>query len=497
MEAVGRRSLKITAVWPPVNRAVWLQNLWLLTVFLLLCGFGFFAIPVWGLYVTVGRIALVVFLYILALRLMLHRGELDVRIKVGRYLLFFVLWLLWAVISLFWAGVTVNSARHVEAITVGTAMIALSLLFLSDERGARSLHRLWLIASGVFVGIAIWEVVTGTHLNGSGEANYVGIRWTYPSAVFWNPNDLATFLALALPFMFGWLTLPKGGTLGKGLVATLALASFWFVMLTGSRANIIACLAGAVLAVLLPGATGWRESIRGGVVGLLPRDNRRWQFIMVVLVMGGVLFLSMCSFFSSAIASHLELFGTLPRQVSSINAEDSSIMVRIDLVRNGFAFLGQTNYLGVGAGAFETWMTNRSVYYTGGIVNAHNWWLEMAVDYGLPIFGLLLIVYLGLLWNMFDIFRRSRDDMLKAVSLATLVALVEFPVAGTSSSGLIRNYAVWLLVTTALCTMNYHRVVQLGREEGHSRSDEKTRQGRNEGLMGSDVPPVNERSPLC
>jgi teichuronic acid biosynthesis protein TuaE len=454
MQIGGRHSIGFAGALSPVNHVTWLQKLWLVTVFLLLCGFGFFAIPLGGLNITAGRISLVMFLYLCLLALFMHQGRLDVRIKVGRYLLFFGLWLLWAVMSLFWATFTVNSARHIEGIIVGTAIVLFSLVFLNHEEGTKNVYRLWIFSATVFVGIAIWEVATGMHLSGSREAEWAGIRQTYPSAVFWNPNDFATFLCLALPFMFGMLLLVRS-TLTRALVTILLLASFYFIVLNSSRANIIASLIGIGLVLVLPGL------------------RTRFKSITMVLVVGGVLLLVGFTFLSSVSLFHFDLFKTVPQQISSVSPEDPSTAIRIDLVKNGWAFLRESHFLGVGAGGFEYWMTERPLYSAGGIINAHNWWLELLVDYGVLVFGLFLIFYLGLLWNLLWIVRSSRNQTVKIVSLATFISLVEFSVASISSSGLIRNYAVWLLLATALCIINYYRVTEQKKKDDKRPSDEE------------------------
>jgi teichuronic acid biosynthesis protein TuaE len=240
--------------------------------------------------------------------------------------------------------------------------------------------------------------------------------------------------------MFGMLLLVRS-TAAKTLVTILLLASFYFIVLNSSRANLIAALIGMGLVLVLPGF------------------RVRFKSITMVLVAAGVVLLVGYTFFSSVSVLHFDLFKTIPEQISSVSPEDPSTVIRIDLVRNGWAFLQQSHYLGVGVGGFEQWMTERPLYYTGGIINAHNWWLEMLVDYGVPVFVLFLVFYLGLLWSLFRIFRRAENQTLKVVSLAGFVSLAEFSVASMSSSGLIRNYAVWLLLATALCTLNCYRLM--------------------------------------
>ncbi len=413
-----------------------------MTIFLLLCGFGFFAVPLGGFYITAGRISLFIFLYLFLFTFFLYRGKVSINIKVGRYLLFFALWFLWAVVSLFWTSLTVNTARHIEALVIGTLLIIFSLLFLSTEDGIKSIHRLWIISTVVFIGIGIWESATGMHLTGSREAAWVGIRETYPSAVFWGPNVFATFLCLSFPFIFVLLGFLR--PLAKLLGATLILTSFYFITLVGSRANIVAFLIGACLIFLLPGV------------------RTRFKSMATTLVVVGMIVFSGYTFLSPAMSSNFDLFKTIPQQITSVKSEDPSTRIRMNLVRNGLIFLRDSHFLGVGAGSFEYWIAEAHLYYVGGITNAHNWWLEILVDYGVVIFALFLVFYIGLLWNLFHICRQSKNEILKAISLATFISLVEFSIASESASGLSREYFVWLLFATALCVINCYRLKEKG-----------------------------------
>ena len=42
--------------------------------------------------------------------------------------------------------------------------------------------------------------------------------------------------------------------------------------------------------------------------------------------------------------------------------------------------------IGFGVGNAEYYMANFAKYYTAGIINPHNWWLEILVDYGILVF---------------------------------------------------------------------------------------------------------------
>jgi len=424
-----------------VNHIAWLRKLWVVMLFLFLLGPALFAIAVGDVHLTPFRVLMPLYVYLFFLAFCVHQGRIGFDPKVGKYLLFLALWLLWAVMSLFWASPSVGTARHLVALSSGILLILFSLLFLNTEKGIRSIYGLWVTFAVIVIGIGIWEAVTGSHLSISREGQYVGIRSTYPSAVFVNPNDFATFLCLSFPFMFIGLSFLKSA-FPKVLVVLLMLTSLYFIGLASSRANIIALMLGVSL------------------IFLLPRVRDRLKPVATILMVVVVIVFLGYALSSPAMSSYFDVFRDIPRQVSSLNLDDVSTETRTNLMRNGLALLQGSHFLGVGAGGFESHMAEGSVYYTWGITNAHNWWLEILVDYGVLIFALFLAFYIGLLWNLYRIYRRSESLLLKSVSLATFISLAMFSVACLSSSGLVGALFVWFLFATALCITSRHRVAK-------------------------------------
>lgn len=426
---------------PLLSDLGWLKRLWLATILALLSGFGFFAIPLGSFYVTPGRAALALFLYLLILTFLVQHGGISVRLKVVRYLLFLALWVSWIVISLFWAPVTVNTGRHLEAIILGTVVIVVSLSFLSSEGGIRSLHRLWIISTLLFLGIGAWEMVTGTHLGFVQEARWVDpAQGHFATAVFFGPNVFSTFLALSFPFLYTLSTF-SGSMLAKAVGLIAILFSLYIIFMNGARAGIVSVLIGVSVLFLL---MAWRDKLK---------------FMAVILVAGGVIILAV---YALRLTQGFALIGwvqEVPREIASLWNEPSSIASRTSLVKNGLVFLQDSHFVGIGPGAFEYYMEQTFLFFdTEGAINPHNWWLEILVDYGVLIFGLFLAFYIGLLWNVFRVFRSTANQTLRMVALATLVSLAEFSVASMGPSGVIREYFVWLLFATALCVINLHRI---------------------------------------
>jgi teichuronic acid biosynthesis protein TuaE len=424
--------LDVRGTFPIVNELPWLKKLWVVLVFLFLLGGGLFEIPFGEFHITPFRILMPIFLYIFLLTFFLY-GKIRLNSKVGLYQLFLALWLLWEVVSIFWASAYIGTARSIEALVSGILLITFSLLFLNTERGIRSIYGLWLVFAVISIGVGIWESQTGMHLSSSNQREVIQMSETFPTGFFYNSNDFATFLTLSFPFMFTALRFLKGAFL-KVLGVVAISASFYLIILTSSRANIIAVLIGICLLFVLPGV------------------RARIKSVATPLAIGGLIMLVGFAFSVPVISSFTDSLGTIPQQILSVNPGEKSVAIRMDLIRDGLVWLQNSHFLGGGGGSFVYW----------GTTNPHDWWLEILVDYGVVIFALFLVFYLGLLWNLFRIFHSSENQTLKVVALATFISLVEFSVGSTSSSGLIGAIFVWFLFATALCIISCYRLKEKG-----------------------------------
>jgi len=432
---IGRGSAKVTGIFPAVDDTPWLRKLWIVVIAVSICGAWFFEISIRSIIIHTPMLAMLVFLYLFLISFFAYQGRINANIKVGKYLLFLILWLVWALASILWIAGWGETFKWIESLICGFVMIILSLLFLGNEKTIKNIPYLWIALNLLVIVIGIWESRTGMHLSAS---RYIGTRETYPTATFYNPNDFATFLCLSVPFLF-FLIRQSKRHLPKVLGLALIVASFYFIILNASRANIIAFLLIIGLIFLL---AGWRAKLKFISLGLL--TTGLIVPLSLTLILGNN-------------PTYLEM---LQRITSITDLSDPENIVRVDLVRNGLIFLQNSHFLGVGVGNFEYLMVNNPVYYTWGIINAHNWWLEILVDYGVLIFSLFLVFYIGLLGNLFHIFRNSRNQTLREASLATFISLAAFSISCLSSSGLSNKMFIWFLFASALCTINCYRIEQ-------------------------------------
>lgn len=399
----------------------------------------FFAPTVGGVSLMPFRIVIILCLFLTAVDIIMNHGFLDVsRIKVKPYLLFFFLWAIYSVISIIWAFDQEAALRHSSLLIIGIIIVFLFVYYLSELTSLKALYWLLLIIFVALLFIAYWEIITGNHLKMS--RYYIGtVPWKthIPTTIFFNQNDYAAFLALALPLVLVWIrhaTGLIGSVLGLCILVTGSIA----LMVTESRACQVA----------------FAMSFFFWFVFLL-KHNRK-TIIMSFCIGLFLLYLISLGAFQHTIT---ELSTLSPLTMG--NPEEVSLWVRLHLYLNAIYISGLSFPIGVGAGNAEYYMLTHKIYPVATITNVHNWWLEILVNYGVLIFLGYVITYLSILHNLWKIHKRLYNQYEIMICEALLTAWVSFVIASIASSSAVGFAPQWIYLGFILAFINYYA----GREE--------------------------------
>jgi teichuronic acid biosynthesis protein TuaE len=351
------------------------------------------------------------------------------------YFLFLLFWLGYSIVSLAWAISKGDAIRDILFLIMGVLLIYFSTYYIDNEKDLKSLFILWIICFGVLIIIGFWEHLTGNHLQISKHYNELISRVMFrPTGVFPNTNDYATFLSISIPFGIAMFRYYKQ-TLYRLLGIAIVLSAFYLIVETGSRANIIAILLEIIFIFLF-----------------LMNINRKTKFILTVSILIIVLFL----FFGNNIYQYYDkIFVEITSIGRQVNLIEGSMSVRINLIKNSLLFLYKTAGFGVGAGNAEYYMENFPQYNTYGILNPHNWWLEILVNYGVLVFAGYLLFYFRMIFNLWKIFKSNLTRIEKMICEALLVSIIGFFVASMSSSSILAFKPQWLLFAFSLSFINY------------------------------------------
>jgi len=90
------------------------------------------------------------------------------------------------------------------------------------------------------------------------------------------------------------------------------------------------------------------------------------------------------------------------------------------------------------------------------ILNPHNWWLEILINYGILIFFGYVAMYLRVLSQLWRAWHMSKSRSEKMITEALLIAIIGFPIASTSPSSIMAFHPQWLLFAFVFAFISYY-----------------------------------------
>ena len=358
-----------------------------------------------------------ILIIILLIYFMIVKNEGKIRINyyvMKKYSLqFFAIWLIYAIVSIGWVKDYALWFRACCFLALANICIIIICMFFRTSDDILTAFRLMTIMTMMHNIVGWYEVFTGNYL--FLPINRIATYSTekYPVSMFYNTNDYATFMLFSIFFAY-ICAVNSGNRFNKLLYGGTILSSITLLVMTSSRANI----AGLIMAIF-------------GLI-YFSLKNRKW--IIPLFLFLTLLFIpdSMSNIILT-IKSHLDF-----------SQNTGSNFVRLNLIKNGFCFLLSTYGFGTGAGNIEYWMNNYAVFDTGGILNMHNWWMEILAGYGIIVFSLYILFYCKLFRDMYRVYRTFENKKDKSISLGVMCIMVGYIIGSISSSSNISAEWLWV-----------------------------------------------------
>lgn len=334
--------------------------------------------------------------------------------------LFLFVWLGYSLCSYIWA--------QDRLLAVDYSMLIFRYLFLfmlfsaafRDHRLLSKLHLFLVVIAVLYIVTAVWEIVTFKHLSPS---KYYGHLYFRPTGPFYGVNDLAAFMQLFLPFLLFLPNLYSKRWIKIGALLSVLITIF-VIVVQGARIAMLAI--GAVLVWFLTFHT----------------KARTWVmiFLLIALIWGVLNY-----YVPSLLSFGWKMFS---REVNSFDAESttvqmSSINIRKQLFSETFDLVTLSGFMGVGGGNFEHYMDTDREFRTAGIINPHNWLLEIVGNFGVIILAGFLYIYLRWLYLLYMKYRSSSGRE-KSLSLMYLVSLVLYLASSSLPSSIRWHHLIWV-----------------------------------------------------
>ena len=363
---------------------------------------------------SVYRIALIIALIALIYLSTVGHGVFAWKKENAVIVFFLSVWLVYAVITGFWAIDISNWVRNVYFLAGG---VFLTIYCLNSIRSLKSFTQILLcfnMGIAVQAGIGIYEILTKDYhfidMEGVNYSYYVLSEARIPIAMLGNPNDFATLMYIGIIISAVCVVLTKQ-KLVRFFNAGLAIVFSILLVLTKSRACLVGLIVTIAFFLLFIGYKGWG--------------------ILTVIIAA-----SLCTTKVERFVSRFLEFDF----VSGNNSEG----IRVNLIKNGFLFLEKTFGFGVGAGQVESWMKTKAVFATRNITSMHNWWMEILTSYGIIIFIGYLLVYSLTFYCFAKAMHRTARKEIRNTCAFICASLVGYVIVSVSASSNLTSEYIWL-----------------------------------------------------
>lgn len=363
--------------------------------------------------------------------------EIFRRVWVKEYLVFYALWFCWAGVTFIWADSRADWMRHFTYLFTVISLIGFSLIHFDKEKDLELLVYVFGAILFAFLGVSLFEHHFRYNVGVGGSAIF--FERGIPNGFMANPNDLATFLTLYLPFLYCLIKYGKNLWLKVIAIGGIPL-TLHIILLTRSRANLFS------LVIMILAALYFLEPWKN-----IKGFKFRWLIPVGVFLAGCVIMISYSQEVWYFWAKERQL---LINQFASLEGS-SSVSIRLELLKQGFILLKEHYFLGVGAGNVEYHMAQFKDL-TQGIVNMHNWWGEVLINYGVVLFGFYLYFFLKMLRELLGIYKQGSPTQ-KMLSEALLISFSGYILAVASSSTMAASSFMWILFAVAFSLINIDR----------------------------------------
>lgn len=346
------------------------------------------------------------------------------------YINFLLFWILYSLITLIWVKDYSAWAKMFFTLFNGYLLTCfIRFNFKSNNDYIRS-FKIIEFSSFIFGCIAIYEIYTGNYLflnersldyyqSRSQIVSTIGLRT--PVSIFSNPNNYAFFIVFSIFISIGLVNFKKT-FLGKLISLFFVFLFILLLLSTQSRSGFI----GFSLGLLVFGLIKFKSISRKSL----------WKL--------AIFFILLFSYFIPLIIENINLFASLA--TIDFDKNYGSDLIRINLLKNGFYFLKDSLFLGVGLGNIEYYMEHFKIFQVESITNIHNFWMEILVSSGIIVFILFLIIFYRNCFRMLkDIYGVDQIEN-KKISTVFLSFLIAFILLSVGPSSLIYNEWYWLIM---------------------------------------------------
>ena len=337
-----------------------------------------------------------------------------------------IFFFLYIIVSVVWSPSGNEAMAHLAYCIFHFILFFEILLFSFRAKNPfMSISTGWLVAVGLTLVVAMWELTTDNHLamskregNEAVNLGYTIFIRQFASVTFHNYNTYVTFLCFAMPFLFHQLLTGKNLFIQKLLAAVFLVLSAVCIIFNASRGGLIVILSLAALYFLY----SWS-------------GKRSYLYILLL----GVIAFYVQSYFGDALFVMMEV-----RVGGGTLIEGGS---RFEIWSHALDAFFKTGGLGVGLGGLKAAMSAE----WSGISITHNIFLECLVEFG-------LIIFIGFIVFLVNLVKNARKYADRPEKLTVYMSLLTLPIYGIIDAGFLNSPFVFASFASLSVFANLNRI---------------------------------------
>ncbi|ABV63860.1 teichuronic acid biosynthesis protein TuaE [Bacillus pumilus] len=354
------------------------------------------------------------------------------QIRVKGILGFFSAWFLYGLISLLWAHSVTDGLKYMSLLAMGMGFVFLVVMYIQRMDQVVTFYSIWLVMTVFVMGIGFYNHFTLNHLPNTSLYLGPAYKQHYPTSVFFNQNDFATFLSISFFLYLACMRQMKNGYI-KAFGLLGAIAALYLILLTESRASLLGIFAGVAIYVWL----------------LLPRVLKKWSIIAA----SGLVVIGIAVFSAKIYSTFYDLF--LASQIAHSFSEPlPSNIARANLMKNAWHFFTNSYGFGVGAGNVSYYLAHFSIFDTDQVVEVHNWLLELMTNFGFAVMLGYISLYAYLMFTLYKQYKWADTRSAKMIIEGLFAAMLSFLVSSISPSSISNLYFHWVFLGLVIAAVN-------------------------------------------
>jgi teichuronic acid biosynthesis protein TuaE len=371
---------------------------------------------------------IIIIMIIYLIRFKRIKVNMDVSFK---YVLVFIIMLLYSTISLLWVeNISFSFSNGYMYLFTGVTIVVFITAGINSFKDLSIFLRIFAICYCITVFLGIFEIFTGVYLFTQNPSSLIyqnGYNLFFPYATFYNMNDFSTFVVLAMPFAGYQIVSDIKGKVGKIVAVVMSAAGIFTVLNSNAR---ICYFAIALYIVVFIIAIAAKKDLRHYLKPVI-RYTLIFALLFVALLMTSVVKLNV---FSS--------------EMSSISLKDHSVDVRGELYSAGLKMLADYNFMGVGEGNSVPLVAK---YTSLNSINLHSMPLRFLTEYGIIIFALYFLMLVSVSIKLFKY--NSGGTREKILACICFASLITFQLADFASSDASHITELWIVMALWLCIL--------------------------------------------